>query len=132
LQILDFHRNAEPVLLLAPFIVPVHAVVAQADRRRSRRKILTRRTEEEKIAIICGRDAGRSYQDIGDELHERWESTPLTGAVGRAAQGGEAETARVIELTLATRRSTVIQVAVQAGISRETARLIRYREGYHD
>jgi hypothetical protein len=120
----------------APFIVP------QLDRASPRPKKLTRLTEEEKIAIIRGRDANRSYQDIADQLHrseagcrqfyEKWERTHrLREQWGGPVGAGEREAARVIELVLANHRSTVIQVGAQACISRETARLIRHRQGYH-
>jgi hypothetical protein len=128
----------------SPFIVPVPTATFTVPQvgGTPRRKKLTRLTEEEKIAIIRGRDANRSYQDIAHDLHrseagcrqfhEKWETTHhLREKWGRPVGAGERETARVIELTLANRRSTVVQVGAQAGISRETARLIRHRQGYH-
>jgi hypothetical protein len=39
--------------------------------------------------------------------------------------------ARVVGLTLANRRSTVRQVGIQAGISCETARRVRHKQGDH-
>jgi transposase len=122
----------------APFILPV----PERARALPRPVKLARLTEEEKISIICWHDAGQSYQAIADQLnrseagcrqfHEKWEKTHhLRGTWGRPTTTRGRPTDTVVQLTLANRRSTVIQVGTQAGISRETARLIRHRMGYH-
>jgi hypothetical protein len=66
------------------------------------------------------------------DFYERFTETgDLRATWGRPAKIADIATAAVINATLADRGSTVVQAGQAAGISRETARRIRHREGYH-
>jgi hypothetical protein len=118
-----------------PFIVPIPPATAPAVKTRKRLTTL------EMIAIIRGHDSHKSFQQISNELgrsesgcrdfFDRWITTGELRAPWGRPKVGDIATAAVIDATLADRRSTVVQAGQAASISRETARRIRHREGYH-
>jgi hypothetical protein len=99
-------------------------------------------TEREMIAIIRLHEAGHTWRDISASLNrsvgscwkssQNWEETHvLRRPWGRPTRIGDTPAEIVTQATEHDRRSTVVEVATAAAISRETARRIRHQHGYH-